>query len=197
MPETMMHELQVLLVHPEPLWSTGVRQVLRHRYPKVNALFTGTGAEALEALESWRFDLTVAAAKLPDMELTDWLSHLRHRQPRLPVAFCGAAWSDGWLAAERCAWLDAAVGPGELLAAVAELLDRPTAAGMVLPCIDLTPREQEVLAALASGLRNRELTVLLNMAEATLKTHLRSLFHKLGVGNRTACVALARRRGLL
>ena len=61
----------------------------------------------------------------------------------------------------------------------------------------LTPREAEVLAAVARGLSNAEVGRELFIGEATVKTHLLRIFAKLGVDDRTAAVTLAYERGIL
>jgi DNA-binding NarL/FixJ family response regulator len=62
---------------------------------------------------------------------------------------------------------------------------------------DLTPRQLEVLRAVAAGLSNRAAADALGVAETTVRTHLRAAYGRLGVGSRTAAVAEARRLGLL
>jgi two-component system nitrate/nitrite response regulator NarL len=61
----------------------------------------------------------------------------------------------------------------------------------------LTPREQAVLALAAEGLSTREIATRLDVASATVKTHLQSIYHKLDVPDRTSAVAAAMRRGML
>lgn len=61
----------------------------------------------------------------------------------------------------------------------------------------LTPRELEVLALVADGTTNRAAGVQLHLSEATVKTHLLSIYAKLGVRDRAAAVAEGFRRGLL
>lgn len=61
----------------------------------------------------------------------------------------------------------------------------------------LTPREIEVLTAVARGLSNAEIGRALFIAEATVKTHLLRAFAKLGVDDRTRAVTVAMERGLL
>lgn len=61
----------------------------------------------------------------------------------------------------------------------------------------LTPRELEVLALVADGATNRTAGERLHLSEATVKTHLISIYAKLGVGDRAAAVAEGFRRGLL
>jgi two-component system nitrate/nitrite response regulator NarL len=61
----------------------------------------------------------------------------------------------------------------------------------------LTPREHAVLELAAEGLSTREIATRLNLASATIKTHLQSIYHKLDAPDRASAVAAAIRRGLL
>jgi DNA-binding NarL/FixJ family response regulator len=61
----------------------------------------------------------------------------------------------------------------------------------------LTEREVEVLKALASGARNKEIAFDLGLSESTIKTHLASIFGKLNVTTRTEAVARGRDLGLI
>ena len=56
--------------------------------------------------------------------------------------------------------------------------------------IDLSDREREVLGRLAEGLRTRELANELYIGTETVKSHLKSIYRKLGVGNRAEAIAL-------
>jgi two-component system nitrate/nitrite response regulator NarL len=61
----------------------------------------------------------------------------------------------------------------------------------------VTPRELEMLALLADGFSNADIGARLYVSPETVKAHLRNLFGKLGVSDRTAAVAEALRRGLI
>ncbi|GAA2735206.1 response regulator transcription factor [Actinocorallia aurantiaca] len=61
----------------------------------------------------------------------------------------------------------------------------------------LTPREVDVLGAVADGLSNAEIGERLFIGEATVKTHLLRVFAKLDVSDRTHAVVVALDRGLL
>jgi DNA-binding NarL/FixJ family response regulator len=61
----------------------------------------------------------------------------------------------------------------------------------------LTPREIEVLQALAGGLTNRQIAARLVLSENTVKFHISSIFSKLGAVNRAEAVTLAVRGGIL
>ena len=61
----------------------------------------------------------------------------------------------------------------------------------------VTDRELEVLAQLARGGSNKEISAILNISESTVKSHLRSIFTKLNVLSRTEAIATASRQGLV
>jgi len=56
---------------------------------------------------------------------------------------------------------------------------------------ELTPREQEILQHLVKGLTNKEISSATNLAVDTVKTHLRNIFRKFGVKNRTQAITQA------
>lgn len=61
----------------------------------------------------------------------------------------------------------------------------------------LTPRQREVLHLLVQGIANKEIAAQLNLAEATVKMHVTSIFKTLGVANRTQAVITAEKLGLI
>ena len=62
---------------------------------------------------------------------------------------------------------------------------------------ELTPRENETLQLLVSGKCNREIAAALGVSEDGAKIHLKHVFAKLGVKDRTGAIATALRRGLV
>lgn len=61
----------------------------------------------------------------------------------------------------------------------------------------LSEREREVLALLGQGLSNRSIADDLYLSVDTVKTHVRKVFTKLGVANRTQAALIANERGLV
>ena len=62
---------------------------------------------------------------------------------------------------------------------------------------DLTAREKEVLQLLAAGLTNKEIGARLNIAENTVKNHLKNILAKLHLQNRVQAATLAIQQGML
>ena len=60
-----------------------------------------------------------------------------------------------------------------------------------LESMGLTAREAEVLLWVAQGKSNADISIILGMAEATVKRHLSNLFEKLGIESRNAATLLA------
>ncbi|MFE5813779.1 response regulator [Streptomyces sp. NPDC056479] len=97
--------------------------------------------------------------------------------------------------------------PEELFAAIhAAAEGRPAlsapVAGRVManlrrPRPTLTDRERDILAQLARGIGNRDIARALYISEATVKTHLRRIYDKLGVDTRAGAVAVAKEQRLL
>jgi two-component system, NarL family, response regulator LiaR len=63
--------------------------------------------------------------------------------------------------------------------------------------LGITPRELEILEAIAAGLSNREIAERLFVSENTVKTHAGSVFEKLAAKRRTQAVQLAKEAGLI
>ena len=62
---------------------------------------------------------------------------------------------------------------------------------------DLTGRELEVLEQIVRGKSNKEIGSLLNISEATVKSHINNILSKLGVSDRTQAATTALQRGIV
>jgi DNA-binding NarL/FixJ family response regulator len=74
---------------------------------------------------------------------------------------------------------------------------RPAAHGVSAPAQPLTPREIEVIAMLAEGLGNKVIAGRLGISDHTVKSHVASIFAKLGVSTRAEAAVSAARLGLI
>ncbi|MFC1465753.1 MAG: LuxR C-terminal-related transcriptional regulator [Candidatus Brachytrichaceae bacterium NZ_4S206] len=66
-----------------------------------------------------------------------------------------------------------------------------------LPVVRLTQREQEVLALMARGLRNKEIAARLGVSERTAAFHVGNVLSKLGADGRIEAINVARALGWL
>ena len=62
---------------------------------------------------------------------------------------------------------------------------------------DLSPRELQILESLAEGQSNKTIAHRLSLSEETVKSHLRSLYEKLGAADRAHAVSIALRQRLI
>ena len=70
-------------------------------------------------------------------------------------------------------------------------------AGAVRKIAELTVREREIIALLAQGLQNKEVSQRLHITDNTVRRHLVAIFSKLDVESRLELVVYAFRHGLV
>jgi len=90
----------------------------------------------------------------------------------------------------------AAAGQVQLSPQAAARLVREVRTPDVAPTA-LSERETEVLQLIARGRANKEIAAELSIGEKTVKTHVSSIFNKLGVQSRTQAALYAARAGLV
>jgi len=61
----------------------------------------------------------------------------------------------------------------------------------------LTPREIDVMKLVAAGRRDKEIAVALAISNQTARVHIKNIYAKLGVGDRTEAMSVAIRRGII
>ncbi|MFD5495219.1 response regulator [Streptomyces sp. NPDC001812] len=90
------------------------------------------------------------------------------------------------------------VAPAVTRRLIAEFAAKPVRGSTADPAVldSLTRREREVLSCLGEGLSNAAVAKRLDMAEATVKTHVSRLLGKLGLRSRVQAAVLAREWGI-
>jgi DNA-binding NarL/FixJ family response regulator len=88
---------------------------------------------------------------------------------------------------------DALLAPSVTKRLIDEFAQRPLPEGtsQVEALEELTEREREVLSLVATGMSNAEIAQALFLSEGTVKTHIKRIFYKLGLRDRTQAVIFA------
>ena len=192
----------ILIVDDDAAFRELVRSLLaRFGYAVVE---TADGDEALEVARAERPSLVLLDVDVPGASGYEVCRELRDTYgPALPIVFVSGTRVDrldlvGGLLVGADDYLVKPIDPDELLARVRRHLAR---SGMPAPAPNgdapnLTPREREILALLASGLDQRTIARDLVISSKTVATHIQRILGKLGVGSRAQAVAFAHRHGL-
>ncbi|MCK6424034.1 MAG: response regulator transcription factor [Burkholderiaceae bacterium] len=174
-------------------------EACRDRWPHTPmiALLERNGAPLLAPLQAAGIDGVIARTARPQavQELLQGLWRRRRRAPREELAMAGTL-----------PQLDALPQPvpagGRILPAqlpapgVTPILCTSPALQDDLAGLGLSPRQFDVLRLMVAGQSNKQISRALGLAESTVKTHVLSLFQKLGLGSRTEVVVWAGAQGL-
>jgi two-component system NarL family response regulator len=168
-----------------------------------------TGEEAQELYRRLRPDVTLMDLQLPTVSGVDTIRAIRHDNPdaRIIVLTMYQGDEDIYRAldAGAAAYLLKDMLTDELVTVVRAVHagERPMPTGIQARLEEraahpaVTSREIQVLELIAEGLRNKEIAARLVISEETVHAHVKNLFAKLGVSDRTAAVTVALRRGII
>jgi DNA-binding NarL/FixJ family response regulator len=213
--------IRVVLVDDQHLVRAGFRMVLDYQDDMTVVGEAGDGADALRLLRTTPADVVVMDLRMPVLDGVTATRRICSAGPVPRVLVLTTFDTDeeafAALQAGASGFLLKSVPPEELLAAIRvvaggdavvaprvtrRLLDRfagrvTAEAAASAPPPDLTDREREVLLLVAEGLSNLEISVRLQVAEATVKTHIGRILNKLGLRDRVQAVVFAYETGLV
>lgn len=208
--------VRVLVADDHPIYREGIVRAVKERPDLELVGEAGDGREALELINELRPDVAVLDIRMPGLEGPQILSAIRRDKLETEVLFLSAfleselayktvaEGAKGYLSKESsrqqiCDAIVTVARGGTALAAevqaglAQEIQQRERSGGRP----ELTPRESEVLHMIADGLSAPEIGRRIHLSPTTVKTHLHTLYEKLGVSDRAAAVAEGMRRGLL
>jgi DNA-binding NarL/FixJ family response regulator len=213
--------LRVVIADDQQLVRTGFRFILASQHIEVVAE-AADGVQAVEAVRRTHPDVVLMDIRMPEMdglEATRRILAENTPPPRIIVltTFDLDRYVYAALNAGASGFLLKDVSPEQLAAAVklvrsgdallAPSITRRLVERFASPqapatsphsnLTALTPRELEVLRALAKGLSNAQLAALLHLSEATVKTHITRILAKLNLRDRAQAVIAAYETGLI
>lgn len=199
----------VLIADDHAILRQGIIAVLS-RHPQIQVLGeAANGHEAVALFDKLRPDVAILDLKMPEMGGVEAMQAIlaRHPQARLLAltTYSGdvlmrkafEAGASGYLLKQSIRTelpeaIEALHGgrkyiPSEVASVIAQFITADM----------LSAREIEVLGLVAKGGSNRAIGATLRISEETVKTHLKSIFAKIGATDRTQAVIIAMRRGML
>jgi two-component system nitrate/nitrite response regulator NarL len=206
----------VLVADDHPIYREGIVRAIKDR-PELELVGeAGDGRQALEQVRRLSPEVAVLDIRMPGLDGTQVLAAMRREGLPTEVLFLSAfmepelayktvaAGAKGYLSKESsrqevCEAIVTIARGGTALAAEAQaglaeqIQERERSGGPP----QLTAREQEVLRLVSEGYSAPDIGKQIHLSTTTVKSHLHSLYEKLGVSDRAAAVAEAMRRGML
>lgn len=207
--------MQILLADDHAMVRDGLVPFLERLQPNTTVIEAGTFPDALNAARN-ATDLGLAILDLymPGMDGLAGLGALRAEFPALPIVILSGSTKpeDALQAIEHgaCGFVPKTMRGETILGVLRLVLSgekyippflfdyRDTAAQPAAPgtapgstLASLTPRERDILEMIVDGAPNKVIARELNLQEVTVKAHLRNMFRKLDVANRTEAARTA------
>lgn len=208
--------VKVFVADDHPIYREGIVRAVKDRPDLELVGEAGDGRDALDRIKSLGPDVAVLDIRMPGLEGTQVLSALKRDGHETEILFL-SAFMESELAYQTVAggakgYLSKEASRQEICDAIVSISRGDTAlasevqAGLAREIQnrerpngrpELTPRESEVLHLIAEGMSAPDIGRHIHLSPTTVKTHLHTLYEKLGVSDRAAAVAEAMRRGLL
>lgn len=201
--------VKLMIVDDHPAFRLGLKAVVQSN-PRMHVVAeSGDGRDALEFYRKIRPDVVLMDLRLPGLGGAEATMAIRKEFPDARVIVLTTYDSDEdihrAIQAGAKSYLLKDVSKEEIMRTILAVMAGEEG---ISPSIrqrlvererrnELSARELEVLQHLAKGRSNREISRTLSISEETVKTHLKALFLKMGVKDRTEAVIQSVRRGIV
>lgn len=202
-------KIAVVIVDDHPTFRVGLAALINSQIDMFVAAEFETGEDAIAGYTPQSMDVVLMDLRLPGIGGVETTLSLFNRNPQIKIVVLTTYDTDEDvyraiqsgaksyllkdMSTEEIIGTIRAVDSGTagLPAVVAQRLDER------MQRQSLSPREQEVLLLLVKGRSNKEISSALRISEDTVKSHLKTLFGKLGVRDRTDAAISAIRHGIV
>jgi DNA-binding NarL/FixJ family response regulator len=205
----MMAKIRVLVAEDHLIARVGVTEVINMQHDMTVVAEATNGEQALALYRKHRPDVTLLDIRMPKLSGLDAAMAIRASDPAARLialtSYEGEEDIRRALAVGIRAYLTKDVLREELIRTIhavhaGEVYLPPKIAAVVASQSNrpqLSARERDVLELIARGLGNKEIASQLEIAEDTVKNHIKSIYSKLGVQDRVQATTLAIQRGLV
>lgn len=205
----MKTPVRILIIENQTLTRIGIRTVLSGKADFELVGEADSGAEGFQKFRALKPDVTILSLRLPDSCAIDTLSDYFAAEKRARILVLADTAGDAEISKAlkkgALGYICKDISPDELVKAIrvvnqgkkyipsdiAEILSENIGSE------ELTATETRILQQITAGKSNKEIAYDLNISENTVKTHVKNVFEKLGVSDRTSAATLAIRRGLV
>jgi DNA-binding NarL/FixJ family response regulator len=201
--------IRILVVDDHPVLRDGVAAILENQTDMMMVGEARDGGEAVERYRALRPDVTLMDLQMPGMNGVDAILAIRAEDPAARIivltTYAGDVQAVRALKAGATGYLLKSSLRTELMDAIRNVhrgqrhVHRDVADEIALHVVDetLSEREIAVLRLVSIGKANKQIASELGVSEETVKGHLKSIFSKLDVADRTHAVTVAARRGII
>ncbi len=206
---TTAKPIRIMTVDDHPALRDGIAAIVEMESDMVLVGEASNGAEAIAAFHNLRPDITLMDLQMPKIGGLEAIAAIREkaRNARIIVltTYHGDVQAARALKAGASAYLLKSSLRTELLDTIRSVhagrrhVPPAIAQEIALHAADepLSPRELDILRLVATGKANKEIAWKLSISEDTVKAHMKSIFGKLDVNDRTHAVTAALRRGMI
>ncbi len=198
--------LKLLIVDDHAIVRDGLEAVLRLVLGDAKILTAASGAQALQLCANFRPQVVLLDVRMPGNDGFSVLESLQRERPGTRVLLLSASATPAEVGLARrmgaAGYLSKSADGSDVAQAIRTIMEGGTCFALggeseTAPECELSARELDVLRHLGRGLSNQELATALGISETTVKAHLRAVFAKLNVTNRTEAVTCAYQMGLV
>jgi two-component system NarL family response regulator len=201
--------ITVLCVDDHRIVREGLRMIINSEPDMVVIDAAATGGEAVMRYREHSPDITLMDLQLPDISGVEAIREIRRLDANARIIVLTMYKGDEDIHRAMGAGASTYLLKDTLSDDLPRIVREVHAGGQALPpdvaarleeraaSPTLTPREVEVMRLVAAGRRDKEIAVALAISSQTARVHMKNIFLKLGVSDRTEAMSVAIRRGII
>lgn len=205
----MKNPIRVLIIENQTLTRLGIRAILDNQTDIEIAGEATTSAEGFELFQRLKPDVVLTSLRLPESCAVDEIERFLTLDKRAKIIVLAEHAGDAEISRSlkngAFGYVCKDVSETDLVKAIRSVYaGRKFIQDEIAHVLsehfgqeELTKTERKILQMVVGGKANKEIAFDLNVSENTVKTHVKNVFEKLGVSDRTSAATLAIKRGLV
>ncbi len=205
----MKTPIRILIVENQTLTRVGIETILNEQTDIEIVGEAETSADGFRLFEQTKPDVTILGLRLPDSCAVDEIENYLRENERAKIIVLADHAGDAEISRSlkngAFGYVCQDVSAADLVKAIRTVhagkkylqTEVASVLGENFGQEELTKTERKILRAIVAGKANKEIAFDLNVSENTVKTHVKNVFEKLGVSDRTSAATMAIRRGLI